>query len=342
MDKNILPSDLFGKPPADDSTSKRNKSDSDKKIKVKKPVAGKKAGLSEKIEVDKKKAKKKRDKLEKLLKEKSNKKAESKKKKTGKKSSGEIDAAKIKDAPAKPDVVESESAIEQKSKKNKAPAKSKKEKVKEKKAKKSPDMERTSEEIVEKKADSPFKQETVSIEETLIAEEKASIHDMKEKGGVSDFPWEHPDRDEPRVACAGCGEPIHPEAKVCLHCGSPYVTCPSCGSVCAALHNPKMATEQRFNRIFKQYTLFSLALPSLPIQPILDCSCCHNKMILCEHCRTPMKFAGEACPNCGYRVRRTKLLINPLSILDTIFRKPDLGKSIQQSLENFLRSISEW
>ncbi|GEM_PF-2196285 len=148
--------------------------------------------------------------------------------------------------------------------------------------------------------------------------------------------------EEPRVPCPACGEPVHPQARVCIHCGAPYITCPYCGKESAALYDPKMATEQRLNKIFKQYTLFSLALPAMPMQPIMNCSSCRGKLILCEECRTPMKVGARSCPSCGFNVRRTKLLINPFSLFDAVFRRPDIGKSMQRALGDVLRSLSEW
>ena len=116
------------------------------------------------------------------------------------------------------------------------------------------------------KAAEPVEKEKVPVAETPVEKDKTSQ--------AYDFPWEYPDGEEPRTPCPACKEPVHPDAKVCIHCGSVYVVCPNCRELCAALHDPKMATEQRLNRIFKQYTLFSLALPSLPVQPILNCSEC--------------------------------------------------------------------
>jgi len=144
------------------------------------------------------------------------------------------------------------------------------------------------------------------------------------------------------VPCRACGEPVHPDASVCIHCGAPYVECPNCGAESAALHNPKMATEQRLNKIFKQFTLFSIALPSMPLQPIMDCSNCRGRMILCEECRTPMKVNALNCPSCGLEVRYTRLLINPFAIFDAVFRRPDIGRSLERALNDFLKSLSKW
>jgi len=163
-----------------------------------------------------------------------------------------------------------------------------------------------------------------------------------EKAPVSDFPWESPDREGARAPCPSCGEPVYPDSTVCIHCGAQFMTCPHCNEHSAALHNPKMATEQRLNKIFRQYTLFSLALPALPLQPILDCSACAKRIIFCEKCRKPMKTVAEKCPACGFGVRRTKLIVNPFSIFESLLRRPNMGKALQQAVSDLLRSLSEW
>ncbi len=157
-----------------------------------------------------------------------------------------------------------------------------------------------------------------------------------------EFPWEHPTHEEPRVPCPACREPVYPDSTVCIYCGAMYMQCPHCRESAAALYNPKMATEQRLNRIFKQYTLFSIALPSMPMQDIMDCSNCKKHLILCESCRRPLKVNEEKCPECGHPVRKTKLLMNPLAVFEALFRKPDLSKSVQRAVEDLLRSMSEW
>jgi len=169
---------------------------------------------------------------------------------------------------------------------------------------------------------------------------KEGIHREKER--VSDFPWENELRGEPRVSCPGCGEPVHRDSTVCIHCGAQFMACPHCNGHSAALHNPKMATEQRLNKILRQYTLFSLALPALPLQPILDCSACGHRVIFCEQCHKPMKTSAEKCPSCDFRVRRTKLIVNPFSIFESLFRRPNMGKALQQAVSDLLRSLSEW
>lgn len=170
-------------------------------------------------------------------------------------------------------------------------------------------------------------------------EVKKTAPDLKLRG---EFPWEHPDREEPRVPCPACKEPVYPDSTVCIHCGAMYMECPHCREHAAVLYNPKMATEQRLNKIFKQYTLFSIALPSMPMQDIMDCSNCRKHVILCEACRHPMKVNKEKCPECGRYVRKTKLLMNPLAVFEALFRKPDLSKSVQRAIEDLLRSLSEW
>jgi len=168
---------------------------------------------------------------------------------------------------------------------------------------------------------------------------KKPVPDLELRG---EFPWEHPDREGPRMPCPACNEPVYPDSTVCIHCGAVYMECPHCHERAAALYNPKMATEQRLNKIFKQYTLFSIALPSMPVQDIMDCSSCRKHLILCEACRSPMKVNEEKCPDCGHPVRKTRLLMNPLAVFEALFRKPDLSKSVQRAVEDLLRSLSEW
>ena len=190
-----------------------------------------------------------------------------------------------------------------------------------------------------KRADKVKKPSSQKIE--TRAGEKIGDAD-EEKAPVSDFPWESPDREEARTPCPGCGEPVYPDSTVCIHCGAQFMTCPHCNEHSAALHNPKMATEQRLNKIFRQYTLFSLALPALPLQPILDCSACGRHIIFCEKCRKPIKTVAEKCPACGFGVRRTKLIVNPFSIFESLLRRPNMGKALQQAVSDLLRSLSEW
>lgn len=141
--------------------------------------------------------------------------------------------------------------------------------------------------------------------------------------------------------CPLCNEPLPDNAHVCPHCYVTLIQCPYCGRRAGALENPKMATEQRFNRILKQFTLFSLAMPSLPIQPILDCSACKSRVIICESCHESLKHTAQACPSCGTTVSRTKLLINPLTILETILRRPDALRGLQRLIEVLLSSASK-
>jgi len=322
MDNKLLPGDLFGnerkaekksaavKKKAAKKSSPEKKPSSRKKSAASKPATPKKtAAVKKKTEPKKKSAKKPATKTKsvKAVKKKTTKPAAEQKKKT------KVEKKKV--------------PVE---KKTVAPKK----KAAKKKTAKTPTR-------AKKKTTGTTKK----VEKTVrpVVEEVVHVPTVEEKDErVYDFPWEYPDGEEARIPCPACGEPVHPDARVCIHCGSPFVECPHCKKLCAALSNPKMETEQRLNKIFKQYTLFSLALPALPIQPILDCSCCHNKMVLCEQCRNPMRISAQSCPSCGTVVRRTKLIINPFNILDTVFRRPDVGKTIQKGLENFLRSISEW
>lgn len=141
--------------------------------------------------------------------------------------------------------------------------------------------------------------------------------------------------------CPVCGEQVPEKAHVCPHCYIHIIKCPYCGRRAGALENPKMITEQRFNRILKQYTLFGLALPSMPIQPILDCSECRSRVIICETCNETLKHSAQSCPICGEKVRHTKLLINPFSILEAIVRRPDALRGLQKLIEFLLASQSK-
>jgi len=140
--------------------------------------------------------------------------------------------------------------------------------------------------------------------------------------------------------CPLCDNPLPENAHVCPRCYVPLMQCPYCGRRAGAIENPKMATEQRFNRILKQFTLFSLALPSMPIQPILDCSACKSRVIICESCHEALKYTAQACPACGNVVNRTKLLINPLTILEAILRRPDALRGLQRLIEVLISSAS--
>lgn len=99
------------------------------------------------------------------------------------------------------------------------------------------------------------------------------------------------------------------------------------------MEDPKMVVEQRLNRILKQFTLFSPAMPSMPIQPILDCSECSSRIIICESCHTALKHTAQACPDCNNEVRRTKLLINPITFIETVLNRPDALKGVQRLIE---------
>jgi hypothetical protein len=144
-----------------------------------------------------------------------------------------------------------------------------------------------------------------------------------------------------REECPSCSSPVPENARVCPHCYASIIECPYCGRRAGALENPKMVTEQRFNRILKQYTLFGLALPSMPIQAILDCSECKSRVIICESCQSALKYTARSCPACGNEVRQTKLLINPITILESIIRRPEALRGIQRLIDLLLGQSSK-
>lgn len=166
-------------------------------------------------------------------------------------------------------------------------------------------------------------------------EEKRSSETEAEKDIIES------EKEEIFERCPVCGEQVPEKAHVCPHCYVHIIKCPYCGRRAGALENPKMITEQRFNRILKQYTLFGLALPSMPVQPILDCSECRSRVIICETCNEALKHSAQSCPICGEKVRYTKLLINPFSILEAIIRRPDALRGLQKLIEYLLASQSK-
>ena len=91
-----------------------------------------------------------------------------------------------------------------------------------------------------------------------------------------------------------------------------------------------MKREFELNRILKSYTLFTLALPSMPYETIYACSHCNGKAIVCPSCDAGLKSTAYICLKCRTKIKRTRLFVDPANLVEQLMEQYKAVQNMNQ------------
>lgn len=147
---------------------------------------------------------------------------------------------------------------------------------------------------------------------------RASIKSRLEAAEPGSIKSQIKELDDGMISCPKCGKYIREDAAMCFACKTPRFICPYCKEFASGTLNQKLAMELQVNKVLKAYTLFTFALPSMPLVPIYNCTNCSKKVIICTTCEKGLKDTAEICLACRTKVQRTGLVFKPIELMTKI------------------------